>query len=361
MIIEYPKISIITTALNEEKYIEECINSLLNQSYKGEIEILFVDGGSEDNTLQIVEQLKEKHSNISVLKNNERYQASGRNIGISSANTKYIAYLDAHSRAAPDWLKSLYDGFVDIKAKDNRIAGIGSVFLNAHESKFAEAAHIAFNSIISGCASSSFQKRKDIEKVDNAYACLYDKEILDNTGYYNASLQSGEDIELNQRLTYLYGYNLYVNPNAKTYYYRKGKLKELFSQQFKYGFWRLIVNRYFFKSRHAHVYRDEAVQIKKKSKFPKKIFIKPLIPAIFLISLFILLPLIFGLWGTVSVFIFITILASYFSILLINSIYYSIKSKKVLLILFPIYLAIHFGYGSGTLAGLFSLKHDRNK
>ena len=88
-----PKVSIICTFYNAEKYIEESILSILKQSFT-DFEFILVDDGSTDNSLKIVKKLSHPKIRILVNKNNEGYNV-GRNRALLSANGEYIAIHDA--------------------------------------------------------------------------------------------------------------------------------------------------------------------------------------------------------------------------------------------------------------------------
>lgn len=87
------KVSIIIPMHNSSLHIEECINSVLNQSYK-ELEIIAVDDKSTDNTIQIVEQIKDERIRLVKLENNVG-AAKARNKGIDLAVGNYICFLDS--------------------------------------------------------------------------------------------------------------------------------------------------------------------------------------------------------------------------------------------------------------------------
>ncbi|MCB1178486.1 MAG: glycosyltransferase, partial [Leptospiraceae bacterium] len=80
----YPKVSIIIIGLNVEKYIENCISSILNLDYpKDKIEIIYSDSGSKDNTLNIVKKFLEVK--IVKLETKEPTPGKGRNAGAKEA------------------------------------------------------------------------------------------------------------------------------------------------------------------------------------------------------------------------------------------------------------------------------------
>lgn len=88
-------VSIITPIYNGENYIEECINSVLNQSYK-DIEMIIVDDGSTDDSEIIISKYTNKFSFIKYIKCYENKGVwAARNIGIENAKGRFISFLDA--------------------------------------------------------------------------------------------------------------------------------------------------------------------------------------------------------------------------------------------------------------------------
>lgn len=103
------KISVIIPTHNSEKYLQYCLNSVLNQSFK-DFEIICVDDASTDNTLNILEYYRKKNNNIKIIQNKTKMGVgASRNIGINNADGEYIQFLDSD-----DWLdeysfEKLYD------------------------------------------------------------------------------------------------------------------------------------------------------------------------------------------------------------------------------------------------------------
>jgi len=88
-------LSVVITAYNEEKYIKRAIESLINQTYKN-IELIIVNDGSTDNTLDVVNQTISGLTNILLLTNEKPTGLmAARNLGVASATGKYISFLDA--------------------------------------------------------------------------------------------------------------------------------------------------------------------------------------------------------------------------------------------------------------------------
>lgn len=90
-----PKVSVIMPSFNSSRHIEEAIESVLGQTYKN-LELLVVDGGSSDETIQIISKLASEDKRLKLIKNiNDRGPAHARQVGIDESMGEYIAFLDA--------------------------------------------------------------------------------------------------------------------------------------------------------------------------------------------------------------------------------------------------------------------------
>ncbi|MFR9166729.1 MAG: glycosyltransferase family 2 protein [Dysgonomonas sp.] len=99
---EYPLVSVLLPCYNTEKYVEEAVYSLLNQTY-GNIEIIAIDDCSTDSTNAILHKLSEKDSRVKVFKNDINLKLiKTLNKGITLCNGKYIARMDADDISLPE-------------------------------------------------------------------------------------------------------------------------------------------------------------------------------------------------------------------------------------------------------------------
>ncbi|BFI73506.1 undecaprenyl-phosphate 4-deoxy-4-formamido-L-arabinose transferase [Nanoarchaeota archaeon] len=109
---EYPKVSIIVPAYNEEKNIKETIERLIELDYpKEKLEIIVVDDGSKDNTFEIAKEYEDKYNFIKVYKKENGGKASALNYGIKRCTGDYIVVLDADSIPQKDSLKKMIKYF----------------------------------------------------------------------------------------------------------------------------------------------------------------------------------------------------------------------------------------------------------
>lgn len=111
-----PKISVIIPCFNCEQWIIKCIDSITNQDYEGEIEIICVDDCSQDNTIRVIESYaKEGQAKIVLLKNTQNMgPGKSRNIGIEHSTGEWIAFCDSD-----DWYDDDYISLMILNALEN--------------------------------------------------------------------------------------------------------------------------------------------------------------------------------------------------------------------------------------------------
>lgn len=103
------KISVIVPVYNKEKYIDETLDSLINQSIFPEIEVLLIDDGSTDSSLQLIEEFSKDYENIKVFHKENEGLTFTRNYGIDRAKGEYIHFMDADDYIPPDAYEKLYN------------------------------------------------------------------------------------------------------------------------------------------------------------------------------------------------------------------------------------------------------------
>lgn len=104
-------ISVIVPTYNSERYIEKCITSLINQTYKN-IEILVIDNNSKDSTRDIVKRFQNKDSRIILIKNEKTFFVGySRNVGLNNAKGDYISFMDSDDFAEPKFMETMLSKF----------------------------------------------------------------------------------------------------------------------------------------------------------------------------------------------------------------------------------------------------------
>ena len=103
------KISVIIPIYNVEKYIAECLESVINQTYSN-LEIICIDDCGSDNSMKIVQEYADKDSRIKIIRHEENSGlAPARNTGLNNADGDYILFLDSDDYLMPDIIQKMYD------------------------------------------------------------------------------------------------------------------------------------------------------------------------------------------------------------------------------------------------------------
>ena len=102
-----PKISVIVPVYNTEKFLKKCIESIINQTLK-EIEIILINDGSTDNSLEVLQFFKEKDERIIIVNKKNEGASEARNIGIELARGEYLSFLDSDDYVEENMLEEMY-------------------------------------------------------------------------------------------------------------------------------------------------------------------------------------------------------------------------------------------------------------
>ncbi len=305
--------SVIIPCRNEEKYIVRCLDSLLEQDYpKDKMEILVVDGMSEDKTKEILENYRKKYYFLTVLENNKKIKPVALNIGIKSAKGEIVVIADAHAFYQKDYISKSVKYLKEYQA-DN----VGGIIKTIPAKDNLVARSIAFClSHPFGVGSSYFRAGSEKPRwVDTVFGGCYKKKIFDKIGFFNENLVRSQDLELNLRLKKAGG-KILLAPDIVSYYYPKSEIKDFFIHNLKDGFWAIYPLKFTkisFRPRHY-------------------------------------LPLIFVLTLPFNVWFYIPVLL-YFS----ADVAFSQKEIGYFFLMPIVFASRHIGYGLGSLWGLLKL------
>ncbi len=101
------KISVVIPIFNSEKYLHKCLDSIINQTLN-DIEIILIDDGSTDNSMNIIEQYGKKYSNIKYKSKKNEGQAIARNLGIEMSSGEFISFVDSDDYIEKTMFEKLY-------------------------------------------------------------------------------------------------------------------------------------------------------------------------------------------------------------------------------------------------------------
>ena len=123
------KVSVIIPVYNSEKYLKQCLDSVVNQTLKN-IEIIVVNDGSTDNSLQIIQEYVNKYSNVKLINKQNEGCYKARNIGLEVADGEYIAFLDSDDYIESNMYEKLY-----LKAKQTNADIVSSNYYISQDDK----------------------------------------------------------------------------------------------------------------------------------------------------------------------------------------------------------------------------------
>lgn len=320
----FEKVSVIVPILNEELYIENCLESLLSQDYPRDyMEIILVDGMSTDRTLEIIQKYVEKYPFIKLVKNEKKIIPCALNLGIKNASGGYIVRMDAHAFYEKDYISKSIEYLIKTGADNvggpTRVEGktfVQKVVAAAYSSPFALGGSKHYDDNFEG-------------EVDTVSWGTFKKQFLIDIGMYDERLPKSEDDDLNYRIN-KNGGKVFITPKIKSIYYPQNNFSGLFRQYFNYGFWKV-----------AGI---------KKHKKPARL--AHLVPMAFVAF--------FVIFGILSFFnlnarnLFAGVMACYFAL----NFYFSFKNKKAISFnmkcyLLIVHIVIHVAYGLGFWTGIF--------
>lgn len=322
-------ISIVIPTLNEEQYIQECLESILNSDLnRDDIEILVVDGYSKDRTVDIVKEYIKKYPFIKLLHNPKKIIPSAMNIGIKNANSKYIIRIDAHSKYPKDYFSKLLYWSQKLDA-DN----VGGVCITDVKNKNIKTQSI--KSVLTsklGAGGVSYKEDVLAPKESNTvpFGC-FKKATFEKYGYFDERLERTEDLDLNKRFIDN-GASVYLVPDVSFTYFAREKFRQLAKKSFETGRW-VILSAYI-------------------SKSFKALHIHHMIPFIFVLSL--LLPIILCFVSKIFCSIFLFSLISYISVILYTSFRLKNKKNSFFYLVFT-FIVLHISYGIGSLYGVLQI------
>lgn len=326
----YPFVSIIIPTLNEEKHISSCLDSLLASSYPIErLEILVIDGESNDKTRELVLQKIKTNPLIRLLSNPHKTTPYALNIGIKAAKGEIIMRIDAHTTYQKDYITRCVENLNTYNA-DNA-GGIIKTMPGAE--RFAAFAIALTLSHPFGVGNSPFRTPQQSQReADTVPFGCFKREVFEKVGLFNENLARSQDMEFNIRLKRAGG-KIVLDPSIVSYYYAPSTIIHFIRHTFSDGVWATYPTKFtkqFLKLRHY-------------------------IPLFFMASL--LGALILTFISARFALLFAIILVPYFLLNLAAACHVALREKDARYILImPLFFTLfHLCYGAGSIVGMIKL------
>lgn len=234
------KVSVIVPVYNVERYIKECLDSLISQSYKN-IEIILIDDGSIDNSGQICDVYASKYNNLKVIHKDNEGLGFARNTGLKNASGDFIMFMDSDDYLDSDLIEVLVDeiksfGADVCKSGFRRITNKKDVISETcyQDEFFDNKESVKFN-FLPRIIGSSPNKKDSFEP--SCCASLYRAKIFteNKIRFFSERQFISEDLIFNlDYLLFSYkvrviskiGYNYRINLNSLTKSYRKDRFEK---------------------------------------------------------------------------------------------------------------------------------------
>lgn len=323
-------LSVVCPVYNEAKYIDVCIQSILDQEYpKEDLEVLFVDGISLDGTREIILNYAERYPFIKLLDNPRRIVPVAMNLGIKAAIGDVIIRLDAHALYPSNYFSVLVESLFELKA-DNVGAACRTDVLNKNQRT------LAIREVLSnkfGVGNSTFRLGvNSVIDVDTVPFGCWRRDVFDKYGYYDERLIRNQDIELNKRII-RGGGRICIVPDTYCTYLARETYKGISKNNYANGKWNILTVYY--------------------TKQFSSLSIRHFVPLLFVLSL--LLPILLS--AVFFPFLYVALLSFFVYILCISMVCISlcVLKKKNFFYLVAAFGVLHLSYGWGSFIGLMKL------
>ena len=234
------KVAIIIPTLNEERFIENCLASVMEQTFPfEEMDVMVVDGGSKDRTREIVEGISQRHPNVRLIDNPGRIQSIAFNIGVRASSAPYVVRLDAHATYNNVYIEKC----LEIFSADAEILGcapelvgnVGGVWniRPQHSAIIAETSAI-LNQVRFGIGGAAFRVGAKAGFVDTVPFGCFPRRVIEEIGGMREDLARGEDNEYNSRI-HKAGYKVYLNPEVVCTYFSRDTIRANMKQMYANG------------------------------------------------------------------------------------------------------------------------------
>lgn len=225
-------VSVLVPVLDEEKHIREVAEAMRAQRFDGEVEFLFIDGGSGDRTREIVEELASEDPRVRLLANPRRITPVALNIGLAAARGEVIARMDAHTHYPPDYLARGVE-----RLHRGGAAHVSGPQLPEGRGTWSRRAALALGTRL-GRGGAAFRHLTGGEiEVDSGFTGMWLRSTLERHGGWDEDWMNDQDTELAARIR-ADGGRIVCLPAMAASYIPRDSLWKLARQYWRYGLYR---------------------------------------------------------------------------------------------------------------------------
>jgi len=230
------RVTVIVTGKNAQDSLGRCLLSIKNLAYRGQVEIIFVDGGSSDHTLDVAKSFQD----VQVFVDTSGTPAGGRNLGLRAARGSICAFTDADCQVAPQWLEKAQE-----RLADENVGGVGGPLLPVAIDTFAGRLVYYGQSSLLGSAGSIqarfYPEVRDARSISTSNG-VFRRDVLARVGGFDESLRYCEDYDLTVRVRGA-GYRTVYDPSVVVFHEYDRTFTSLVFRMFRYGLGRASAMR----------------------------------------------------------------------------------------------------------------------
>jgi len=231
MALSSPAVTVIMPVLNEESHLEASVQSILDQAYPGELEIILALGPSHDQTNRVAADLAARVPSLRFIDNPRGLTTVGLNAAIKLAKHEYIVRVDAHSELAAGYIADGIRILLEVGADQ-----LGGIMDAKGKSSFQKAVAWAYKSRF-GIGGASYHVGGEAGEAESAYLGIFKKSALSRVNGYDEAIIRGEDWDLAQRIKKTGGL-VWFSPELRVTYWPRGRFSNLVKQFYSTGIWR---------------------------------------------------------------------------------------------------------------------------
>ncbi len=324
-----PLVSIVVPCRNEAEYIRPLLDSVLANNYpQDRLEVLVVDGLSDDGTRAVVADYARRHPMIQVLDNPKRTAPHALNLGITRARGAIIMRMDAHAHYPPNYVADLVD-WLERTGAD--YVGGAWVTLPADGTPTARAIAAVLAHPF-GIGDSHYRLgTNEVREVETLPFGCFRRELFERVGLFDEELARDQDEEFSFRVVRAGGRILLV-PGVVSSYYARRSLRQLGRMFYQYGLFKPLV----------------------ALKIGRIMTLRQIVPAAFVLS--VLLTVLAAPWVAAARVLGVVILGSYVALtgvcVLVLGWRHGVRVALAAAGVFPV---LHVCYGCGFLRGAWAL------
>jgi glycosyltransferase involved in cell wall biosynthesis len=245
-----PLVSIIIPMRNEECHIGPCLDAILANDYPhAKLEIIVVDGQSEDRSRQAVQTRMRRHAQVHLLDNPHKITPAAMNLGILASHGDVVCMLNAHARISPTFINVSVQTLRDHPQAD----AVGGLLVSVNSGNVGKAIALALNAPL-GTGGARYRGRRTPGPIfDTVPYAVYRRRVFAQIGLIDEELIRNQDAEFNYRLVQ-HGGTIYFNPDIVSYLHSRDSLGQLAHQQFWTGYWKVrLFQKRFLRTNWRHL------------------------------------------------------------------------------------------------------------